>query len=629
MKANDDELASNRLRIMIPTIPLNTGAGGLAEFWSRPADAAALEQDRGVSPLEWAAKKAGLRCIDNINAAARAVQDIDLKPPRWALWQRLRRQPAFDPLKRALVHGGEELTDDLSDSAELGLALALALPLIDPRHRLVFATGALSDERTAAPTMARPQAVRLVDKVPEKLRLVIGLPAETLDPYRGPKGELLFFTPSHYLPANGEQRPVQDLPEVALLARRKVRVVPVKRLVEALHVLGVRTLGLTAADRALLAGLSLGTLAVLSAAVWSYWLAAKIPLRLLPGGVQAPAAEPYLACNWGERTVPVTLPRATKDVAILPSHGLLGLSLTVDHPIDTWLMGWLPSHEYYLGFGLLCEKVEPMLKTTDENGTPLRLRPGAASTWEAGWSEDCFEAAGKTGLLVIIASRRPIERDMLQKIADEAFEAKKKDGQDWQGWSLDHVKEALPRAFSGFLSRPLRIAAEPPDPCASWPPVSRVADSAGCEALEIRQETVDEKTLRIGWAAPGDPGQRLYAWGSGTRDPCLPPRTGNLRATIAATPPDWLELPGFFHSQRTLCVATAGDTDPALIALGPGVQAPRIAAVQAESSSVTRSDLISLRPGKPKIVALEQEPAAAGGQAPMVLCRARPGAAGP
>jgi len=660
------------LRVLVPAVAHGAQgpSGGLASFWSQPARAETLENRKALTAVDFSLLGSGL--ASRGRTAVAALDDLHLAPPRWALWQRLR--PGLRPLwsGRELLCGGDPVTGEMAPSAELGMALALARDLLPRRHRVLFATGALSDPPAAgAPLDNQAQVVRPIGYLREKLRYVLSRDEAELDRHRPPGGTLLFFTPMTCTDA-GQVLSVQDLDEVAALARRGVKVIPVRTLDEALRHLGASHTRMLPADWAALAAVALFGVGTGVGWPWYHWQGSPIQLEKGFGGPAAALASPYLQCPAGTASVALPLKRDRNGLAELPRNNLVGWTIRVGEADsrDARLMSWFEPEGYYLAFGLFCDQSPPgiqlalradgKLSVDDKQSAgdkPLRVAPGGTWNWQSRLSDDCRLAgladhanptgtdegsarptdcpAGETVHLVLLASRRPIDQvainAALQKVAQLPASS---------CWSMNNALAWLRGRFPGALVSDLRVVDVEQDPCEEvYQRIDRVSgpDATGCNTLWIENENAPGRDLQVRVrAGPPDGLSHLYAYGvmeqpAGGPSDCIDPGKGLIKPLPpdpggAESAPGRFILPDFFARPARLCLAATARPDPALADLGLDLPNPPLLPtplnVLADSY---RSDVPQHGPQAPHVLLLE--PVAEGSSVgtvdgARVMCRA-------
>jgi hypothetical protein len=266
--------------------------------------------------LDWGLFEAG-------SIAAGAVQRLQLAPHPWALWRRLSPQSLEPSLS---VTNGPDivgLTPENSRSAELGLALAMAMYAAQSPTRQVMATGELARDAAPGPTASQAAAqaaspaaatggaaqskraiIRSVIRSDDVAILPVGeinrklagirhsLETGKLDPSpaRPPTLErIALFLPVRTVSGNPtvdeHATELQLLADACALAGLTLDVHPVATLRQALKVLDIEQLPLTWADRLFTSAIGAVAAAAMIATGASSWLNARIDLAFVPTAV--------------------------------------------------------------------------------------------------------------------------------------------------------------------------------------------------------------------------------------------------------------------------------------------------------------------------------------------------------
>jgi len=458
-----------RLRVQVPVVRLSAEPGdptatGVCTLWcdqaasGEPPGGVPSDADRHLAPV--AASLLDANLFESGCVAALAVRALGLRPPRLALWQRLRPHAWLET--RRLYAAGP--IPALGHSAELGLALALLRP--GARFTgVVMATGSLS-ECGDAPGLRQAlldhdTQVRPVGHLADKLAELDRRHERLLRRVRRPPRALCF------IPLTDEQgQSVDRLPAVKALRRHPgLEVLPVGSLGEAARRLGATRWPLLRADLvALAASLTLVAGLALGGAAW-LWRDWPIPLAFERGGGQAGASEPFIACITadGRHTVPKPIAR-TGRIARVGGGQTLAWGARVGDPdaADARLMQALATQGYYLLFAILYADGQAILADHGPAGgrrddsAAYRAVPGAV--WEQWFQVPPGSAEGEAALVILARRDRPFEAAALRRGLDALAGPP---GVERVNGAVNYLQSQAP----GFLVYQFGRSSHVPDPC--------------------------------------------------------------------------------------------------------------------------------------------------------------------
>ena len=378
-----------------------------------PAEQVAIRREQSIYD-----SKAIDKCWDRVSAplrknspvlyqsgsvAANALRKISFKRRLFAFFQYIKPNAIVESKR---LHSVTTWGPTEGRSAELGLALALAVSICGEGQRIIVATGALSSSKNVSNSNSvfRSDDVKVqqVGSLLEKFKLLLYEVQEGAFQELIINQELLVITPKTFTHA-GHQQEVRTLPEVKTLNSLGVKVVPVDWLSEALSAIKADTTHYLVIDRVIQIMGGLIILLVITIGSWLIWRNAEISMAFISHNSENIVTEPFQLCAKDQRNyaLPITKPML---VPSMPVSGVIGWKTLIGNSssVDSRFAKIFGFEGYYIAVVVVSEFSHTTFDYARIGNTtkPLRVMPGRPYE---GWVK--LNDRAETNALILLAQR--------------------------------------------------------------------------------------------------------------------------------------------------------------------------------------------------------------------------------
>ncbi len=390
--------------------------------------------------------------------AVNAIRKLQIKRPLWGLYQHFKPDAALEAqrLYSVNVSGPTE-----GNSAELGLAIALAANLFDVTNCIIVATGALSATSVSQSTpLIRQGDVKIhpVSQLKNKLTALEedisnGVFSEMIQ-----SKSMLVFTPK-YIREDDNEIEVDQIPEVQRLRSLGVFVIPVNWLSEVLNALQAYQTRYLFQDRLILTFLGLFFVFSVTYFSWVNWNKSHIPMQFVQAGPYEIPAEPFELCKLGKLQYAKALEKQYSIPVISVASTLAWKSMIGDpNSMDAFFAHHLGYQGYFI-IVIVVSELSPITfdyMRNDHTNSPLRISPGE---FFEGWIK--LNDTAEVNVLMLLAQRfETVDIEQLREQFNERFLVSNVGYIQKTPLNVDAVSDFFTRLVPGTLSYPFLTVME-------------------------------------------------------------------------------------------------------------------------------------------------------------------------